>query len=248
MNLQQFFQWMHDPRGLNQDTISVLQQLTGDYPYFQTAKVLYLLNLYIVEDYRFQPELKRVAAFATDRARVRDWLLWLDGKKEDSPHPDEQKHNMSSSPENADLDIQLKNLEMQIRKNLDEIEQKKNQLRELIEEKRAIVGGIDHPGEDELDEGKTVPYRPLPKDDLLDEYIRQKLETPKERAVFFNPEESARKSVEENSGIISETLARLLAIQGKKDKAIIIYQKLMLKNPQKSSYFAAQIEKLHKET
>jgi len=39
----------------------------------------------------------------------------------------------------------------------------------------------------------------------------------------------------------------LIAAQGKKDKAIKIYQQLMLKNPQKSSYFAAQIEKLKKE-
>lgn len=90
--------------------------------------------------------------------------------------------------------------------------------------------------------------RPLPKDELLEEFIRQAGNQGFKRASFYNPEDSARRSIEENEGIVSETLARLVAAQGKKDKAIEIYQKLMLKNPQKSGYFAAQIEKLRKES
>jgi TolA-binding protein len=41
-------------------------------------------------------------------------------------------------------------------------------------------------------------------------------------------------------------LAQILTRQGKKDKAIEVYKKLIWKFPQKKAYFAAQIEDLKK--
>jgi hypothetical protein len=46
--------------------------------------------------------------------------------------------------------------------------------------------------------------------------------------------------------VVSETLALILTRQGKKDKAIEVYRKLIWKFPQKKAYFAAQIEDLKK--
>lgn len=46
--------------------------------------------------------------------------------------------------------------------------------------------------------------------------------------------------------VVSETLAKILIRQGKKDKAIEVYKKLIWKFPQKKVYFAAQIEELKK--
>lgn len=54
----------------------------------------------------------------------------------------------------------------------------------------------------------------------------------------------AAKSVQENQGLVSETLAKLYIRQGYNDKAIAMYERLSLAKPEKSAYFAAEIKKL----
>lgn len=54
----------------------------------------------------------------------------------------------------------------------------------------------------------------------------------------------AIKSITENKEILSETLAELLASQGKNSRAIEMYKALMLVFPQKSDFFAEKIENL----
>jgi hypothetical protein len=54
----------------------------------------------------------------------------------------------------------------------------------------------------------------------------------------------AEKSVRSDTGIASETLARVLELQRHYPKAIAMYEQLVLQNPEKKAFFAAKIEEL----
>ena len=70
-----------------------------------------------------------------------------------------------------------------------------------------------------------------------------KAESPKNGRIA---QQLAEKSVVEKEEVRSESLARILARQGYRDKAILMYQRLMLDFPEKSTIFAAAIEELKK--
>lgn len=63
---------------------------------------------------------------------------------------------------------------------------------------------------------------------------------------FFTPNTDAKQSLLENEHLVTETLAKIYALQGNISKAIRAYEILSLKFPQKSVYFASLIEKLKK--
>lgn len=66
----------------------------------------------------------------------------------------------------------------------------------------------------------------------------------KEDQKFFKSDFKARESLLENEHLVTETLAKIYAIQGNINKAIRAYEILSLKFPQKSAYFASLIQKL----
>jgi hypothetical protein len=70
----------------------------------------------------------------------------------------------------------------------------------------------------------------------------------KQEEEYFEPEDVAKelasKSILEDTEIVSLSLAALMEGQGHIEKAIAMYKKLSLQYPEKSSFFAAKIEKL----
>lgn len=79
---------------------------------------------------------------------------------------------------------------------------------------------------------------------LIEKFIEEKPSISKPKSTFFKAENAAKKSLEMDMSIATETLAKLFVKQGHPEKAIEIYQKLMLKFPKKERYFADLIEKL----
>ena len=79
---------------------------------------------------------------------------------------------------------------------------------------------------------KKTDFLDDPEDDFEDDY-------PEAEAQLF-----ALKSVQEDTGIASETLALVLEKQEHYEKAIAMYERLALQNPEKRSFFAAKIQHL----
>ena len=80
-------------------------------------------------------------------------------------------------------------------------------------------------------------------EDLINQFIveQPRIDTKKE---FFSPGNMAKKSIEDQNEIVSETLAKVYAAQGDNSKAIATYNQLILKNPEKKTYFASLIKNL----
>lgn len=66
----------------------------------------------------------------------------------------------------------------------------------------------------------------------------------KEEQKFYTPDIKAKESLLENEHLVTETLAKIYALQGNVNKAVRAYEILSLKFPQKSAYFATLIQKL----
>ena len=67
---------------------------------------------------------------------------------------------------------------------------------------------------------------------------------PEQNEVVEKIIQSSAELSNEDAGILTETMAEVLIKQGKRHKAIEMYEKLSLMNPLKSIYFAAKIESL----
>ncbi len=77
-----------------------------------------------------------------------------------------------------------------------------------------------------------------------DPTIERKVPTVKNRQKKEPEIDFSARSIQENKNLVSETLAKLNAKQGNFQKAIQIYEQLILKYPEKRTYFTSQIDRL----
>lgn len=265
MDSKQLIGYLTRPERLKGDTIIEMEQLVADYPYFAIGQALLSVAYQNSNDGRYNAQLKRAAALMPNRDKLRLFTLIAKHRFEIEPEtpvlPDEYKptDNVFSSIESIDAkeeqnngiirekvfiipEINLSGSHEELSAEMALLEEKRKSLDEL----KAIIANRLKEIEEKKKRKEAEQPEPkkLSRKELIDKFILENPSISRPKAEFYNPISVAQNSIIDQENIVSETLAKIYEKQGYLEKAMSIYEKLGLKYPEKSRYFAAQIERL----
>jgi hypothetical protein len=230
MNRNDFTGIINNTSLIDRQMLGEVRELVDLFPYFQSAHLLLLKGLHNISDVKFESQLKLSAIHIADR----EVLYYLLSKEPDQvskqPEPyntvsveesitSEDKHSVVESDESDLLELDLKE--------------------EVSEDPGTNINSREEIFVEDKNFKKQIQA------ELIDKFIIANPRIEPVRDKSGHPVEDISKPfTEEKGGFVTETLAKIYITQGYYSKAIDIYEKLSLKFPEKSSYFATQIEKV----
>jgi len=310
LNTKELTYILQNPEKLNKEQGNALEKIIKTFPYFQSARSLFLKHLKSQESFKYNQELKITAAYTTDRNVLFDFIT-SDLFKENTKNQDVKKKHSSeikvidsqeikASPRmTMDEAIRMKIKEAEDvldptlffarKENKNTIDAEKesevhvtgNSLKNQEKEKKTPeeILQINKPldfnkkethsftewlkltsldpinkdfdqktkSSDSINEENTSQKTLEQKDkfDLIDEFIAS---NPKIKPVAKNAptRDLSKENIISTDQLMTETLARVYLNQKNYKKAIQAYNILILKNPEKSGFFADQIRAIKK--
>jgi tetratricopeptide (TPR) repeat protein len=260
--------WLQHPDTLTASEKQQLDVLLGQYPYFIPARLLSAAFTH-----KSRPFSARVSdtglLYAGNPVQYYDLLMHTAGNKRTFTIKEEEisnqiPENISADQENMGATLNEENL-------IQPIYTEDYFLHQGISVGDSIPQDLDHARKNDTEDKDMALMRMMSFSEWL-MYFKTKNEKEKEEeedkralksmwqkeklAAAMEAEndeipetvfEMAVNSITKEEGLVSESLAEILIKQGKYDKAVEMYRKLSLRNPQKNAYFAQKIDAVLKD-
>ncbi|KIX21908.1 hypothetical protein SY27_04285 [Flavobacterium sp. 316] len=260
---------LNKPQLIDEKQTMALEIALQQFPYFQSIRALHLKGLFNQNSFRYNYELKKTAAHTNDRSILFDFItsnhfttLQKNNIEEQSEpikefpvlDKDSKKEELLQHQPEANLtNVDLKKIENT--EEVENVEQFLSQTEEKLEigkplefnqnEKHSFQEWLQltkfSPIEREnVEENEILDPEKLKKIDIIDRFIELNPKISPVKTTTPIPS-NIKKSIEEPTHLMTETLAKVYLEQKKYLKAIQAYEILILKYPEKSSFFADRI-------
>ena len=226
MKLEELIDIIRSERKEGED-IRSMELLIEQFPYFATTRTVYLKMLHDSGHSAYSDKLKHNTIYIPNHKQFYRFLNNLS-------EPGDAQNQVSR---NTPVVIEL--------------------LEDKEEEKRIVPAVTFYQLEKEFPEEEFLPIDAIAnewltrkkqkeerEDSLIDKFIQTEPSMPKITKNDVTPSDIATTDTDTKPEFFSETLAKIYVRQQLYDKAIATYLKLSLKYPEKSVYFAVQIEKI----
>lgn len=243
MNKQEFLGLLDHPKDIAQTDHKAFLEILSNYPYFHTAHQLLLMNLKSGNTEMFDQRLRMSAIQVSNRQVLFNLLYNPSEVKEVKVKEKETDNNNVVVAETKTGQSELLEIE-DISSNI--VEEESVSIIDTNSHSFGLLQQPDFELEYEIGAEDSNPNQ-LSQFDLIEKFIEENPAfVPNRLDLSESREDISTSSIEENEYIVSETLASVYAGQNLYDKAISMYEKLILKFPEKSTYFASRIEELRK--
>ena len=251
MTREDITSYINQPEQLNRHSLDEIQKLVETYPYFQTAHLLYVKNQHNVGSLKFMESLRYASSYIGDRSLLYYLIHNLIAEYRTDPVKYGRKYAEPTDDNIPAKDDGISLVASSVKGEIKPVEKSDTGQRTTLVSSGDDISYSFTNWFDHLDRVKTAEPGDTFKDrrriidnELIDSFIlnqpsiKPKVEQPEER------KDISEAFVKTDDNLMSETLAKIHISQGYYSRAIHAYEKLSLKYPEKSSYFATQINKI----
>lgn len=237
---------INHPEKMDRETLYELRSLLALYPYYQTARLLMLQNLYLLHDPAFDEELRRAALYVSNRQVLFNII--------EAAHYKLRIETKSAKREMIDKTVTKDRTTSLIDSFLQQIPIEKEDANNKNEKRKptpadAAVDYVAYLLQEEEDEN-NMDMPQMRGGNLIDEFIHRGngtfdlRDTPE-----YLPETDAsndNKTLGEDETYFTETLAQIYVKQGRYQKALDIIKRINTNNVQRNKHLEDQVRYLQK--